>query len=151
DHDFGFILSCLSFRKLPHLLRLLGGTWMVESITTGRKLFILCNYIFLSILALACIMPLIHVLAISFSSNGAIEQGRVSFWPVEFTPFAYEHIAEAKPFQHSMWVSVQRVCMGVLLNFILTIVTAYPLSRDAVQFRLRTVYVWIFVFTMLFN
>lgn len=124
---------------------------MVEQISAGRRLFIVFNYVFLSFLALICVLPMVNVLAISLSSTGAIEQGLVKLWPVEFTTFAYEHIARSEPFHRSVWISVQRVFLGVFLNFVLTILTAYPLSRESNQFRLRTVYVWIFVFTMLFN
>lgn len=124
---------------------------MVEKPSVPYKIFIAFNYTFLTILAIICILPLINVLAISLSSNAAIEQGRVTFWPVEFSFFAYEHIAQSAPFQSSMWISVKRVFLGVGLNFILTVLTAYPLSREVKQFRMRTIYVWIFVFTMLFN
>lgn len=124
---------------------------MVEHYSLSRKLFIGFNYVFLAFLAIICILPLVNVLALSFSSTGAIEQGRVTFWPVEFSTFAYEYIAQNKPFQTSIWVSVQRVVLGVGFNFILTILTAYPLSRETTQFRYRTLYVWIFVFTMLFH
>ena len=124
---------------------------MVEHYSISRKLFVTFNYAFLGCLALVCILPLVNVLALSFSSTSAIEQGRVTFWPVEFSTFAYEYIAQSKPFQVSIWVSVQRVFLGVGLNFVLTILTAYPLSREVEQFRFRTLYVWIFVFTMLFT
>ncbi len=124
---------------------------MVEHYSGSRKLFVTFNYVFLGCLALICILPLVNVLALSFSSTSAIEQGRVTFWPVEFSTFAYEYIAQSKPFQASIWVSAQRVFLGVGLNFVLTILTAYPLSRETEQFRFRTLYVWIFVFTMLFS
>ncbi len=124
---------------------------MVEYASTGRKIFILINIAFLTVLSILCILPLVNVLAISLSSKGAIEEGLVSLWPVEFTLFAYQHIAQTEPFQASMWISIKRVFIGVSLNFILTILTAYPLSKETSQFRWRTVYVWIFVFTMLFS
>ena len=124
---------------------------MVISRSTGHKLFVLFNYVLLSLLSIICIFPLVNVLALSLSSNGAIEQGLVTLWPVEFTTFAYRHIAAAEPFRQSIGISAQRVLIGVALNFVLTLLTAYPLSRETVQFRMRTVYVWIFVFTMLFS
>lgn len=124
---------------------------MVEQLSAGRKLFIAFNYFFLSCLALICILPLVNVLSISLSSTGAIEQGLVKLWPVEFTTFAYQHIAQSEPFHRSIGITMQRVGIGVLLNFLLTVLTAYPLSRESNQFRMRTLYVWVFVFTMLFN
>ena len=47
--------------------------------------------------------------------------------------------------------SVERVAIGLPLNMILTIMLAYPLSKESTSFRMRTVYVWIFFFTMLFS
>lgn len=124
---------------------------MVEYMTTGRKIFIGLNYTALALISILCILPLINVLAISLSSVTAIEEGLVSLWPVEFTTYAYQHIASNAAFQASMFISIKRVFLGVSLNFILTILIAYPLSKEIAQFRLRTWYVWIFVFTMLFS
>lgn len=124
---------------------------MVEHYSLSRKIFVVANYVFLACLALLCILPLINVLAISFSSSAALDAGKVTLWPVEFSALAYNHIAENDAFLNSIWISVQRVLIGVALNFVLTILVAYPLSREVAQFRMRTVYVWIFVFTMLFS
>lgn len=124
---------------------------MVEHYSLGRKLFIGFNYSFLTFLALLCLFPLLNVLAISFSSTPAIEAGKVTFWPVDFTIQSYKYVAQTEPFIRSIWVSVERVVLGVALNMLVTILTAYPLSRENKHFRLRTVYVWIFVFTMLFS
>lgn len=124
---------------------------MVEHYSLSRKIFVVANYVFLACLALLCILPLINVLAISFSSSAALDAGKVTLWPVEFSALAYTHVAENDAFLNSIWISVQRVLIGVALNFVLTILVAYPLSREVAQFRMRTVYVWIFVFTMLFS
>jgi ABC-type sugar transport system, permease component len=124
---------------------------MVQQKTWGRKAFDVFNHTLLAVLAISCLLPLINILAISLSSTNAIETGKVSFWPVEFTTFAYEHIARTKPFQTSLLITLERVALGVALNFILTVMIAYPLSREVSSFKMRTVYVWVFVFTMLFS
>jgi putative aldouronate transport system permease protein len=105
----------------------------------------------MAILALLCILPLLNVLAISFSSAKAIEQGLVTLWPVELTLRAYRYVAGSPDFLASFKVSFERVILGTLINMLLTIMTAYPLAQESRQFRPRTFYVWIFVFTMLFN
>ena len=46
---------------------------------------------------------------------------------------------------------MERVAIGLPLNMVLTIMLAYPLSKESTSFRMRTVYVWIFFFTMLFS
>ncbi|MCD9025937.1 carbohydrate ABC transporter permease [Cohnella sp. NL03-T5] len=102
-------------------------------------------------MSLVCLLPLINVLAVSFSSAAAIEGGKVTLWPVEFTTRAYTFVASKKEFLTSMGISVQRVLLGVVVNMLLTILTAYPLSKEITQLRFRTGYAWIFVFTMLFS
>lgn len=114
-------------------------------------MFVVFNYSILAIVSLICILPLVNVLAISFSSAAAIEGGRVSLWPVEFTTRAYTFVASKKEFLTSMGISVQRVLLGVIVNMTLTILTAYPLSKEAAQLKFRTGYAWVFVFTMLFT
>ncbi|MGZ9583529.1 carbohydrate ABC transporter permease [Paenibacillus marinisediminis] len=124
---------------------------MVSNKTWSRKLFLVCNYIFLGGVSFLCLTPLIHILAISFSSGSAAASGQVLLWPIEFTTAAYENVFGKPEYLRAFWVSIQRVILGTSLSMLLTIITAYPLSKDNKQLRMRTLYAWIFVFTILFN
>lgn len=124
---------------------------MVESYGFGRKLFIGFNYVFLSLAAILCLLPLVHVLAVSFSSSQAATAGLVSLWPVQFTTSSYEFVLAKPAFLKSIGVTLQRVLIGVTVNMVLTVLIAYPLSKEVKKFPHRTLYVWFFVFTMLFN
>ncbi|WP_174807006.1 carbohydrate ABC transporter permease [Paenibacillus elgii] len=124
---------------------------MAIKTSLGRKLFIACNYIFLALLSFLCLMPIIHILAISFSSGTAAAAGKVTLWPIEFTTAAYNNVFGKPEYLRAFWVSVQRVVLGTTLSMFLTILTAYPLSKEPRQFRLRTFYAWFFVFTILFS
>ena len=117
----------------------------------GRRLFLGCNFVFLAVLSLLCLMPIIHILAISFSSGNAASAGKVLLWPVEFTPAAYQNVFGKPEYLRAFWITIQRVVLGTSLSMFLTILTAYPLSKETTQFRMRTLYVWVFVFTILFN
>ncbi|GIP32872.1 carbohydrate ABC transporter permease [Paenibacillus sp. J2TS4] len=117
----------------------------------GRRAFLVCNLIFLAFISFLCLMPIIHILAISFSSGSAAAAGKVALWPVEFTTAAYDNVFGKPEYLRAFGVSIQRVVAGTALSMLLTIITAYPLSKDRNTFRLRTVYAWIFVFTILFN
>jgi len=123
----------------------------MRKITRGEKIFSVFNYIILSIAALACILPMIHVLAVSLSSRSAVAAGVVKLWPVDFTLMSYKYVINKPEFSRSLLVSVKRVLLGLLVNMFLTIITAYPLSKDDHQFPYRTILVWYFVFTMLFG
>ena len=124
---------------------------MSYRLSLGRKLFLIFNYTFLALLSLACIVPFVHILAISFSSASAAAAGVVKLWPVEFTFASYENVLSKREFLSSFVVSVQRALLGASVNMLLTIIAAYPLSKEVRQFRFRTVYAWFFVLTMLFS
>lgn len=117
----------------------------------GRRLFIVCNYVFLAATAAACLLPLLNVLAISFSSSSAVAAGQVTLWPVDFSLKSYEFVIGKPEFGNAFLISVLRVVVGMPLNMLLTILIAYPLSKDRRQFRFRNAYAWYFVLTMLFS
>lgn len=117
----------------------------------GRKIFLILNNIFLLIASLVCLLPIIHVAALSFSSNSAATAGLVRMWPVDFTLSSYNYVFKRVDFWKAMVVSLKRIVLGGGLNMILTIVVAYPLSKEKNKFRWRSVYVWLFFITMLFN
>lgn len=117
----------------------------------GRRLFLGCNLVFLTLVSLMCLMPILHILSISFSSGSAASAGKVLLWPVEFTPAAYQNVFGKPEYLRAFWVTIQRVVLGTAISMFLTILTAYPLSKETHQFGMRTFYAWIFVFTILFN
>lgn len=124
---------------------------MIKKASWAYRGFTIANYVFLISLSILCILPLIHLLAMSLSSNNAVATGSVTFWPIEFTWKSYQFIMEKPEFMASFIISIKRVVLGVIVNMVLTILVAYPLSKEAASFKGRTVYVWIFVFTMLFS
>ncbi len=115
----------------------------------SRRLFVIVNGIALALLAVVCLFPLLHVLAISFSSGPAVSAGRVVLWPVDFTTAAYDFALSRPAFRSAFAVSVQRVILGTAVNMILTVLVAYPLSKENDVFPMRTVYTWFFIVTML--
>jgi putative aldouronate transport system permease protein len=117
----------------------------------SRRLFMIGTYGALILLALLCLFPLIHVLALSLSSANAAAAGKVVLWPVDFTTKAYEFALDRPEFGRAFWVSIKRVLLGTAVNMLLTVLVAYPLSKENAAFPWRTVYVWFFVLTMLFS
>jgi putative aldouronate transport system permease protein len=109
------------------------------------------NTAFLILVALLCVLPLIHIIAISFSSSTAASAGYVKLWPVDFTLASYQFTAGREGFWRSMLVSMERIAIGTPLNLLLTILVAYPLSKETAFFRFRLVYAWVFFLTMLFH
>ena len=119
--------------------------------TRGYRVFNLFNTCFLILLALMCIVPLIHVLAVSFSAKSAADANLVGLWPKQFSLEAYKKTIDNPVFLHSIWISVKRTVIGTALTLLITFLAAYPLSKENSVFKGRNVYSWLFVFSMVFN
>ena len=89
----------------------------------------------LGIICITCVLPFIHLLAVSFSSSAAVAAGRVSFLPVEFTTASYTYVITGGKFLKAMGISLERVILGTSLNVVLMVLTAYPLSKDTLPGR----------------
>ncbi len=118
--------------------------------TTSRvaDALIIAVMVFVSLL---CLLPILNVLALSFSSNAAAAAGKVTFWPVEFTLSAYRYALTKPQFTRSLLISVERVALGLVINMTCTVLAAYPLSKSSQQLTGRTAYAWFFFFTMIFS
>lgn len=100
---------------------------------------------------LICLIPILNTVAISFSDRTSAALGLVRLWPVNFTLASYQNMLEETQFWTSFLVSVKRVVIGVSLNMLLSILMAYPLSKSESVFYKKKYYMWIVVFTMMFN
>ncbi len=120
-------------------------------LTKSQKIFNVFNILFLLAAALSCVLPIVHILALSFSSNNAASAGFVKLWPVQPNINSYMYVFRRAQFWRSFLISIERVGLGVIINMLLTILIAYPLSKESHRFKARTVYVWIFFFTSLFS
>ncbi|MFD0713989.1 carbohydrate ABC transporter permease [Paenibacillus sp. GCM10027626] len=115
------------------------------------KVFYTINVLFLLLAALACVLPLIHILAVSFSAKEPANSNIVGLWPIGFNTDAYGQTFSNPNFLRSIVVSIERVALGTSIGMIITVLTAYPLSKMNANFKGRSAYTWFFVFTMLFN
>jgi len=117
--------------------------------SVGRKLFHVFNITALVLLAAICILPFVHVIAVSLSEKLYVSAGMVTFWPKAFTLYSYEYLLKKQAFWQAFYISMVRVTLGTALNLILICLTAYPLSKDTSKLGLRTFYAWFFFITML--
>lgn len=124
---------------------------MLRYKTLENRIFDFVVTVLLILLGLLCLLPLLHVLALSFSSKNAAVAGRVGFWPVEFTLASYEYLLKDSRFFQAFFVSVKRVILGGGLNLICTVLMAYPLSLEKDEFPSRDRYMWFTIFCMLFG
>jgi ABC-type sugar transport system, permease component len=115
----------------------------------SRKLFLICNYLFLTGLSLSMLLPFLNVIAQSFSGAVAIDRGDVLFWPVDFTLNYYQYVFDDASIWRAFGITVYITVVGTLINLAATSSLAYPLSRTEYVGRK---YVLLFVLlTMIFT
>ena len=113
------------------------------------RIFLMSNTTVLVVITIIILLPLIYIVAASFSSAEAVIAGRVTLWPVDFSLLGYETIFEHKKVWNGFANSLFYTFFGTIFNVFMTIIAAYPLSRnDLVGRRFIT---FAFIFTMLFS
>ncbi|MCD9020855.1 carbohydrate ABC transporter permease [Cohnella silvisoli] len=117
----------------------------------SQRIFSIVNVTFLSLLSIACILPMVHILAVAFSGKAAANANLVNFWPIDFTVDAFRKTFQNRNFVSSMGISVFRTLLGTLIFLVLLMITSYPLSKEQRVFKGRSLYIWYFVITMLFS
>jgi len=115
----------------------------------GEKIYMQLIYVLLIVLAILCLAPLLHIISLSLSSKTAIETGQVVLWPVDLDAASYRLLFQGTRIGSAFVNSVQLTVVGVLLCMVMTVGTAYPLSRG--YFAGRRFYTLAMIFTMLFS
>lgn len=118
-------------------------------LTKGQRAFQMFNNIMLFVIGLAMVLPILHVIAQSFSNAVAINSGDVGLWPIGFTLENYHMIVK----DPSIWLafrnSVIVTVFGTLINLAATASLAYPLSRP--EYIYRKMALVIVLITMIFH
>ncbi|GIO43576.1 carbohydrate ABC transporter permease [Paenibacillus apis] len=117
--------------------------------TRGERWFYAFNYVILTLAGLSCLLPLIHLMAVSLSDNHAILSGTVTLWPVGWSFETYRSLFVGTRIVEAFTNSVILTVVGVGLSMLFTVMAAYPLSKR--YFYARRTLTLIIVFTMLFG
>lgn len=117
--------------------------------TRTDKVFLAGVRIMLGVALIVVAVPLIYIVANSFSSASAVSAGRVLLWPVEPSLKAYQTAFADPAIMRGYLNSFIYAIGGTLISVALTIAIAYPLSRRT--FFGRNVIMSLLVFTMLFS
>ena len=102
-------------------------------------------------LGILCLIPILNSLALSLSDKAIVEAGSVFLVPRKINLTSYDVILEDRQFFRSFLISIERVALGGIINFVITLLMAYPLSKDRSVFRAREVYLYLLLVTMLFS
>ena len=106
-------------------------------------------YTFIGVLSLICLIPFIHVLAVSISGNGAVMSNEVFLIPKDLNFEAYKTVFGDSAMMHSLWFTVFITVAFTALGMFLTICGAYALSRTRLKGR-RVIGI-LFLITMYFS
>ena len=117
----------------------------------GRRIYLWINAVVLLLVAALCLVPILHVIALSFSKSSSVMAGHVTLFPVNATLSSYKLLMQRPDFFASFRVSLLRVLLGVTVNMALIMLTAYPLSKKKDQFHGRTAYAWYMILTIIFS
>ena len=124
---------------------------MTKKIKPGKLISRIIIWAVVILLTLSCLLPLINMVAISFSGSNAVSANKVGLLPVDFNTSAYKKLLGDAQFWKSFLISVERVVLGTFINMVFTISMAYPLSKSRNRFRAREIYMKIVIFAMLFS
>jgi putative aldouronate transport system permease protein len=100
---------------------------------------------------IVCLAPILNIAAISFSDSAAAATGNVFFLPKRVTLASYAKIITEGTFGRSFMISIVRVIAALFISIPVKVMMAYALSKNKAAYPERNVFMWIAVFTMLFN
>lgn len=112
-------------------------------------LFEIVNHSALGLLLVATGYPVLLVLSASFSDPDAVIRGQVWLWPVGFSVDGYTAVFKSASIMLGYANTLFYVCAGTAINIAMTVLAAYPLSRQ--DLKGRTFLLFSFSFTLLFS
>ncbi|MBP1966651.1 carbohydrate ABC transporter permease [Paenibacillus aceris] len=103
----------------------------------------------IGVFCLFCVVPMIHMFALSLSGNRPIMSGEVTLWPVEWTWGAYHSVLGDLSMLRSLLFTILLVAGYTLVTMAVTVMAAYPLSRR--DFKGKHIFFLLIIITMFFN
>ncbi len=119
--------------------------------SVSRKVFQICNYIFMILICVICILPLWHVYMASISDPALVEKanGFILYPLGQLTTKGYEIIAKYKSLWRGYGNTIIYIIAQCIVSGVLTLIAGYVLSRK--EIRYRNAMMMFMMFTMMFN
>ena len=119
-------------------------------IPLGERIFYIVDDVLMIFLCVLILLPLIHVVAGSFSDGAAyMSHTGLLLWPLKPTTAAYESVIA----NQNIWTGYRNtlfiVIVGTLLDMLVSLVAAYVLSRK--KYMLKSFFNLMVVFSMYFS
>ena len=123
------------------------GMMRFNRVSPGTNVLYSALFIFL---ALLCVLPVVFVIIISFTSEASIGQNGYSFFPKELSLSAYQYVWNMRALVgRSFANSIGITLVGTVLGVILTSTMGYALSRRT--YKLRGFFTYFIFIPMLFH
>ena len=124
------------------------GASGIDTARGDRTFYAIVNAI-VGVFMLIVLIPLVNIVASSFSSPGAVSSGKVLFWPVEFSLDGYKTVFENKMIGTAYFNTFFYTVVGTMINLAMTMMAAYALARKNLPYK--GFFMFLFTFTMLFS
>lgn len=112
-------------------------------------IFNIVNYTLLGLALVIYLYPLIYIVSSSFSSVDAVVKGKVWLFPVDFSLDGYKAVFKSSKIWTGYLNSFIYMIVGTAINLVVTLMAAYPLSRQ--DLKGRNAIMMFFSFTMIFS
>lgn len=122
---------------------------MMNRTARGDRIFYAINGLCLLAFSLIVLIPLLNIVACSFSSALEVARGHVFLWPVKPSFEGYKAVFGYPGIGIAYLNTIFYTVAGTLINLGMTMIAAYSISRKGVPFR--GIITALFSFTMLFS
>jgi putative aldouronate transport system permease protein len=113
------------------------------------QLFDYTNIVVLLIFLALSLIPFLHIIAISFSSNAPILTGAVTVFPIDVSFEAYSRVFKDVAMIKSLGFTVGLTLLFTVFCMLMTVMAAFPLTKTKLKGRKAIMYM--IVFTMFFS
>lgn len=119
--------------------------------TKGRKIFNICNMIFLGLLGVCFAYPYVLCISSSFTAQSSLWVNGYGLFPKKFSLEGYKIIFgnDNLPVLNSFWISVKWTVISMVLTVAISGLYAYPVSRE--NFKGKKFFNIFCMFTMVFS
>lgn len=122
---------------------------MNNRITRGDRIFQWCIHILAILICIITIYPLIYVLSASLSEPIKLMNGEVVLWPIGLNFNSYRRVFASADIINGYKNTILYATSGTLINLVLTICAAYPLSMP--DLKGKNFITFMITFTMFFS
>ena len=123
------------------------GTAIKE--TRADRLFLLCNYVFVTVALLVVTYPLLYIVSASISNPKLVASGEMWLWPKDITFEGYKRVFNSRQIWNGYANTILYTLAGTAVNLLVTLPAAYALSRK--DFVFRNFFMGMFMVTMFFG